>query len=208
MSLSKNQKINMQNNYEDIVREWYLRLQPKFLGTLVKHYPKLRLEDAENIYQDAFIAIQKNLLEGRIKENTSWSSYIMTIGLNLASKEMRHIGKTDSISQSNNDEDEEETETKLAKKVKGLLDKLPYNEDLPSYKDPEAKAILGEELTHTPEPCGSIIRMFYYDEMSMQDIALRIGFKNANTAKAKKSQCMKDLVARVRKGLKIGGFIN
>ena len=71
MSLSKNQKINMQNNYEDIVREWYLRLQPKFLGTLVKHYPKLRLEDAENIYQDAFLGndnLTQIIVQGKSSE--------------------------------------------------------------------------------------------------------------------------------------------
>jgi DNA-directed RNA polymerase specialized sigma24 family protein len=84
----------MDNNYEDIVRNCYNQYQKKFIKILATKYPSLTLFDAENLYQDTFLAIRENVLLGRIKENTSWSSYIMTIGLNLASKEMRKLGKT------------------------------------------------------------------------------------------------------------------
>ena len=75
----------MAQNYEDIVREWYTRLRPEFLRRLTAKYSSLSLYDAENLYQDTFIAVQENLMLGRVKEDTSWSSYIMTIGMNMAS---------------------------------------------------------------------------------------------------------------------------
>ena len=87
----------MEHNYEEIVREWYNRLRPEFLRRLTARYSSLTLYDAENLYQDAFLAVQKNIMEGRVRENTSWSSYIMTIGMNLANHEMRGVGLTDSI---------------------------------------------------------------------------------------------------------------
>lgn len=65
---------------------------------------------------------------------------------------------------------------------------------------------MGYELIHTPEPCGSIIRLFYYEELSMDEIAEEIGYKNATTAKAKKSQCMTDLIKRVTDALNRAGF--
>ena len=86
----------MAQDYEEIVRQWYNRLRPEFLRRLTAKYSGLSLYDAENLYQDTFLAVQENLMRGRIKENTSWSSYIMTIGLNLASKEWRKAGITDS----------------------------------------------------------------------------------------------------------------
>ncbi len=192
--------------YEDIVREWYNRLRPEFLRRLTAKYSGLSLYDAENLYQDTFIAVQENLMLGRIKEDTSWSSYIMTIGMNMASKAWRKIGKTDSTDEGF-DTDDEDSGPKIARKVEELLRTMPAGEDeLPLYKNEEALSLLGDELTHTPEPCGSIIRLFYYEDMSMDDIAEEIGYKNATTAKAKKSQCMSDLINRVTRALRSAGF--
>lgn len=192
----------MAQNYEDIVREWYIRLRPEFLRRLTAKYSGLSLYDAENLYQDTFIAVQENLMQGRIKEDTSWSSYIMTIGMNMASKAWRKIGKTDST-----DEGFDTAGSKTARKVNELLKTMPTGEDeTPLYKNEEALSLLGDELIHTPEPCGSIIRLFYYEDMSMDEIAEEIGYKNATTAKAKKSQCMSDLINRVTRALRSAGF--
>ena len=194
----------MAQNYEDIVRDWYLTLQTPFLRQLTSKYPALTIFDAENIYQDTFLAVQNNLLEGRIKEDTSWSSYIMTIGLNMASKAYRKIGKTDSADDGF-DNDGEGSKSKTAREVEKLVKNLS-EEETPLYENEEALSLLGDELTHTPEPCGSIIRLFYYTNMSMDEIATKIGYKNATTAKAKKSQCMSDLINRVTCALRNAGF--
>lgn len=196
----------MAQNYEDIVRDWYNRLRPEFLRRLTAKYSGLSLYDAENIYQDTFIAIQENLMRGRIKEDTSWSSYIMTIGMNLASKEWRKVGKIDSADKGF---DDDEPGSNTARKVEDYLKTLPDGEEeLPLYQNPEAQALLGDELTHTPEPCGSLIILFYYDNLSMDEIAERIGYKNATTAKSKKSQCMKDLIRRVKDSLLRAGILD
>lgn len=189
----------MANNYEEIVRQWYNRLRPEFLRRLTARYSSLTLYDAENLYQDAFIAVQKNIMEGRVRENTSWSSYIMTIGMNLANHEIRKKGITDSL-------DEETEEDKVPRKVPDILKVLPTNEYDSLYDDPEAKVLLGEELSHTPEPCNSIILLYYYEDLSMKEIAERVGLKNAITAKSKKSQCMTDLMHRVERTFKNAGF--
>ena len=194
----------MAQNYEDIVRDWYLKLQTPFLRQLTSKYPALTIFDAENIYQDTFLAVQNKLLEGRIKEDTSWSSYIMTIGLNMASKAYRKIGKTDSADDGF-DNDGEGSKSKTAREVEKLVKNLS-EEETPLYENEEALSLLGDELTHTPEPCGSIIRLFYYTNMSMDEIATKIGYKNATTAKAKKSQCMSDLINRVTCALRNAGF--
>lgn len=194
----------MAQNYEEIVRDWYLKLQTPFLRQLTSKYPALTIFDAENIYQDTFLAVQNNLLEGRIKEDTSWSSYIMTIGLNMASKAYRKIGKTDSADDGF-DNDGEGSKSKTAREVEKLVKNLS-EEETPLYENEEALSLLGDELTHTPEPCGSIIRLFYYTNMSMDEIATKIGYKNATTAKAKKSQCMSDLINRVTCALRNAGF--
>lgn len=127
-------------NYEDIVRKWYNKLRPEILRRLTAKYPRLPLCEAENLYQDTFIAIQENLMLGRIKENTSWNNYIITIGMNLASKKMREFGKTDSIDEYSNDRDED-VPSKTARTVTDLLKTLP-EEETPLCQNPEAQALL------------------------------------------------------------------
>ena len=195
----------MEHNYEDIVRDWYNRLRPEFLRRLTARYSGLSLSDAENLYQDTFIAIQENLMRGRIKEDTSWSSYIMTIGMNLASHAWRKAGQTDSIDEQNPDNDN--AMSKTARKVEDLLKTIPDDSDSIAFsKDPEVLAMLGNELSHTPEPCNSIIKSFYYGGLSMDEIAEEIGYKNATTAKAKKNTCMNDLILRLTTALRRHGF--
>ena len=195
----------MEQNYEDIVRLWYNRLRPEFLRRLTAKYSGLSLYEAENLYQDTFIAIQENLMRGRIKENTSWSSYIMTIGMNLASHAWRRIGNTVSIDEQDSDDDE--TPSSTARKVDGILKTIPDDSDCVALsEDPEVLAVLGDELSHTPEPCHSIIKSYYYKDLSMDEIAEEIGYKNATTAKAKKNTCMNDLILRLTTALRRSGF--
>ena len=188
-------------NYEDIVREWYNRLRPAFMRKLTQHYPSLSLGDAENLYQDTFIAIYDNLLAERVREDTCWSNYIITIGLNLANKEMRRTTVTDYIG---NGKDYESKDS-IVRKAEQIMKDMP-DEELPLSDNLEVQSLLGNELTHTPEPCASIIKFFYYENMSMEEIAEEIGYRNAQTAKAKKSQCMTDLIKRVTDALNRAGF--
>ena len=195
----------MQDNYEDIVRQWYNRLRPLFQNTLKSRFQGLSYDSIEDLYQDSFIAVHENLLRGRIKENTSWSSYIIQIGLNLASNELRHAGITDSIDASPiHDEDGQSV---LSKEVERLL-AVNAESDKSVYTDRNAQHVLGKELNYTPEPCATIIRLYYYDRLSMDDIAAAVHMKNATTAKSKKSQCMKILVGRVKNALKQAGIID
>jgi RNA polymerase sigma-70 factor (ECF subfamily) len=41
------------------------------------------------------------------------------------------------------------------------------------------------------EPCKSIIKMFYYDKRSMQEIAQSLGYKSEDVAKNQKARCLK-----------------
>lgn len=189
----------MKETYEDIVREWYNKVRPMFVNTLKKRFASLSYDDIEDLYQQAFLAIYENLQAGRVREDTSWSSYIIQIGLNLATKELRHTGITDSIYESGGDN--EEGHQQISRTVELLLSQLT-TEDESLYQNVNALSLLGEELSYTPEPCNTIIRLYYYAKMSMEDIAIAVNFKNATTAKSKKSQCMKSLTDRVKASFK------
>lgn len=161
-------------------------------------YPSLTLYEAENIYQDTFLAVHDNLQHGRVKADTNWAGYIMKIGLNLAAREMRHRALTTSL------DSEDPQGHSIAEKLQGLADE----EYTTLSQDAQAQAVLGRVLAHIPEPCASIIRLFYYEMMRMDQIAAETGYKNAQTAKARKNQCMHDLVSRVKEALGQAGIID
>lgn len=198
----------MAHNYEEIVEEWYSRLRPEFLRKLTSRYSGLTLADAENLYQDAFLAVYDNLQSGRVKDETSWSSYILRIGMNLASKEWRRTGRVDSIDLDDSDDDNASGNATLYK-IEEKLKIIPESErEIDIVMAPAAQSLLGEELAHIPEPCNSILVLFYYEQLSMEQIALRTGYKNSDTAKSKKRRCMKDLIIRVSKTFRREGLID
>lgn len=208
----------MAETYEEIVQKWYMRLRGNFTDILMDRYKKtnMRLADAENIYQDIFIAIHQNLQEGRIGSNWDWSNYIIRIGLNMASKKYRVIGKSDSFDETD-PEDGEKLSAK-AQKISEILKELPTQEGEPElYNDPEVHALLGDELIHTPEPCASIIRKTYFSGMSDAEIAEEVApyrdngkplADNAKAVKARRWLCMRDLVYRVKLALYHAGIID
>lgn len=208
----------MAETYEEIVRKWYTMLRGNFTNLLMDRYKNtnMRLADAENIYQDIFVAIHRNMQEGRIGANWDWSNYIIRIGLNMASKKYRIAGRTDSINETD-PEDGEKLSAK-AQKITDILKELPTQEGEPNlYKAPEAQALLGDELTHTPEPCASIIRKTYFSDMTDAEIAEEVApYKdngkpladNAKAVKARRWLCMRDLVYRVKLALYNAGIID
>lgn len=208
----------MAETYEEIVQKWYMRLRGDFTDILMDKYKKtnMRLADAENIYQDIFIAIHQNIEEGRIGTNWDWSNYIIRIGLNMASKKYRIIGKNDSLDET--DPEDGEKLSARAQKITDILKELPTQEgESDLYKDPEAQALLGDELTHTPEPCASIIRKTYFSDMSDAEIAEEVSpyrengkplADNAKAVKARRWLCMRDLVYRVKLALYNAGIID
>ena len=51
----------MAQEYKEIVCQWYIRLRPEFLRRITAKYSGLSQYDAENLYQDTFIAVQENI---------------------------------------------------------------------------------------------------------------------------------------------------
>lgn len=195
-------------DYEEIVRKYYKEaLMNRFTRFLCHNYPKMRLEDAENIYQDTFCALHKIIHEGKADEVRNWESYIFFLGKRIAAKYMRHSLQT--LSADGGDDGDydgyEEQPPLTAAYVEQVYRRL-YGDEDSFYTDTETIAVLSDEMSRTKEPCHSIVRLHYYERLSMATIAEMTGYKDADTVKAKKSQCMKSLSARVKAALQRAGL--
>jgi DNA-directed RNA polymerase specialized sigma24 family protein len=57
----------------------------------------------------------------------------------------------------------------------------------------EREKIIARCIEQLGETCKKVLMYYYFDEMSMQDIADKLGFANTDTAKTKKYKCKRKL---------------
>src|SRR6187549_1950212 len=124
-------------------------------------------EEARDIYQDALIVFWQKATSGNLVLTSKISTYIYSICQNLWRKELDRKKRL-----SNEEKDS------------------PESLDLDS---PEREKIIAKCMEQLGETCRKVLMYYYFDEMSMQEIADRLGFANTDTAKTKKYKCKQKL---------------
>lgn len=124
-------------------------------------------EEARDIYQDALIVFWQKATSGNLVMTSKISTYIYSICQNLWRKE---LDRKKRLSNETND--------------------TPVLMDTDSK---EREQIIARCINQLGETCKKVLMYYYFEEMSMQDIAERLGFANTDTAKTKKYKCKKKL---------------
>ena len=124
-------------------------------------------EEAKDIYQEALLAFWQKATSGKLEMTSKISTFLYSICQNLWRKELDRKSRL-----RNEEKDGIVTDT----------------------QDVEERAkLLNMCLNDLGETCKKILFYFYYDDLSMDDIADKMGFANADTAKTKKYKCKKEL---------------
>jgi len=124
-------------------------------------------EEAKDIYQDALIVFWQKAVSGNLVMTSKMSTYIYSICLNLWRKEL-------------------DRKSRLSKEQQ---DRSEYQD----HDSAERIKIINKCVNELGETCRKVLTYFYFDGMSMAEIAERVGFANTNTAKTKKYKCKKKL---------------
>jgi RNA polymerase sigma factor (sigma-70 family) len=129
-------------------------------------------DEAKDVYQDALIVLWNKARNPDFVLTSKISTYLYSVCLNLWRKELER---------------------------KGRLSREEADQPVIMEMDKEERVtiILGciEELSET---CKNILLYFYYDRLSMEEIAEKLGFANADTAKTKKYKCKQELDKKVK----------
>ncbi len=143
---------------------------------------KLRKEQAQDIFQESLFEFYHNIISGRLTELVSnEKTYIFQIG---KFKIINSIKKESRITYLEN-----------LQMIKGKeFEEFMQIEDQ-NYSNEQIK----EAISKLPEDCQKVLKLYYFDEFDMESIAENMGYKNADTAKSKKSTCMKKLVIELKK---------
>lgn len=170
----------MTNDNEIIMNERllgrFMQEQRKKNISLLQRSYAMTYDDAEDIYQDACMALFRNIQDGKLVELTArLSTYFTQICVFQAMKRIRDSKQSASIEGNQYDAE--------------LIDELLTGSD---YSIPQQLAMM-EMVKSMPEPCRTILWQFHYENKSMAEIAPMVNFNGDKSVKAKKSQCLSKL---------------
>ena len=175
----------MPYEYSDIVRQFFEELKPLFVNYLRKNFT-LDYDEIMDIYTDVWVDVRSNIARGKVKAGTKWKAYILKMGWNQANRIATRKGPVEYgfDDRFNRAEFERKyTEEKAA--------------ETSIYEDPDMQAVLAAELSYIPDPCNKILKLYYFEELSMTEIADAMNYSNSRSAITTKNRCMDKLKARV-----------
>ena len=133
------------------------------------------LDDADDMLQEALVVLWERVRSGRYEYSAKLSTFIFSTVKHIWMRRLAHqrrecVTSVDPDSVPGNEA--------------SLLDEMITNEE--SHEISSAMEKLGE-------PCRTLLLLFFWEELSLVDIARRMGYANADTVKSKKYQCKKSL---------------
>lgn len=124
-------------------------------------------EEARDVYQDALVVFWQKASSGNLVLTSKMSTYIYSICQNLWRKEL-------------------ERKKRLSNEEKDTPQSMDFD-------TAEREKIMAHCLEQLGDTCKKVLMYYYFDELSMQEIADRLGFANTDTAKTKKYKCKQKL---------------
>lgn len=83
------------------------------------------------------------------------------------------------------------------RKRKDIVDIESYSGDFPDHEEdqeePASPEAIKQKVLTLGEPCLSLLIGFYYDELSLEQLASSMSYANANVAKQQKFRCLERL---------------
>lgn len=166
---------------EKSMEQLYTLYRGRFIGYLQKRY-QLEEEMVSDIYHDSFLLMMDNIRTGKYrKQDASLLTYLLGIGKNLVLK-------------------------KLQKKNERPLVAGWISELLPDTDWKSALEEAGRLVSECDTVCNQILQLFYWEKLSMSDIAERLGYQSAEVAKSKKNSCMRRFSFELKRRLESKGI--
>jgi RNA polymerase sigma factor (sigma-70 family) len=140
-------------------------------------------DDAEDILQEALVVLWERVRSGSFEYQAKLSTFIYATAKNIW---FRHLARRRRELPAADDAFEVATE-----------DATPQEE----LEENERIIAVQQAMEQIGNPCRDLLLLYYLEEQSMEEIALKLGFANADTVKSKKYQCKKALEKIVKKAL-------
>ena len=168
----------LQKGDKSALEEIYRKYRTSFVNWITFAH-KCSAEQAIDIFQYSIISFYENVVEGSIEEmnEAGIKTYLFSIGKNKLLYDTRKLSKI-SFQEELEDLEFEESDD---------LNEISL----------ERKELLNRILDDLGEPCKEILKLFYFNNLSADEIAEIMDYKNGNTVKNLKYKCLQ----RIKKSL-------
>jgi len=139
-------------------------------------------EEAKDIYQESLIVLWQKIRDPNFILTSKISTYLYSICLNLWRKEL-------------------ERKKRFSYEIKEEVDIIDMDRD-------ERIKIINKCIQQLGETCRDVLTYYYFDRLSMVEIAEKMGFANSDTSKTKKYKCKKELALLVKSLYKESDFLD
>jgi RNA polymerase sigma factor (sigma-70 family) len=144
-------------------------------------------DDAEDLLQESLVVLWERVRSGQFEYRARLCTFIYGVAKNMWSRRLARMRR------------EAPSEPDPEEHSDGALSPL---DDLIECEESE---LVRRALERIGEQCKKLLNLFYWEELSMEEIAVQMGFANADTVKAKKYQCKKALETVLREVLERRG---
>ncbi len=163
----------IKSNENEALKELYSLYKDETIYWLKSSY-ELNEDDAIEILQTSIVIFYDNVMTGKVQQVADVKYYIRGIAKNKVMELFRSSSKTVSLSD-------------------GLLNGFLEEELDMSYIQEENLINAEKALEELGGPCRELLTLFYYNDISMEEITTKLGYKNADTTKNQKYKCLKRL---------------
>ncbi len=139
-------------------------------------------DEAKDIYQDALVVFWQKVKNDQLVLTSKISTYIYSICQNLWRKEL-------------------DRKKRLSYEAKEGNTSMDFDKE-------ERIEIVNKSVQSMGDTCRKVLSYYYFDNMSMSEIAEKLGFANADTAKTKKYKCKKELDKMIKSQYTAGDFMD
>lgn len=166
----------LKNGHEAITKELYNTHRPVFLGFAKKY--NLAEADCVDIYQEAFIALRKHAISGKLYEiNSGLNTYLFGIGKHLIYKKLKEYSVT-----SNYDPQ--------LHKVLDQYEEIKLESEKESTKE---QLLLYNSFKQLGKKCQHMLTLSFYRGLTNEEIAKIEGYESEAVVRSQKSRCLKTL---------------
>ena len=166
----------IKNGNNDQLSMIYREHRSEFIAWITSNYSCSR-DEARDVYQVSILALHENILNNRLQQlKSSMKTYLFAIGKN------KFLEFKKSNARITNDADPATIQL----------------EEVTSWEHEENEKNLQvseKSLEKLGDPCRSLLELYYFHGMSMEEISEKLNYKNSATTKNLKCKCM----ARLRK---------
>lgn len=131
-------------------------------------------QDAQDVLQESLVILWERVRSGRFEQTAQLGTFLFGIAKNLWRRSLARSRRESPL----------DAESQVGDDALSALESMVGQEE---------KAMVAAAMEEIGETCRQLLLLYYWEELSMEQIALQMGFANATTAKSKKYQCKKAL---------------